>query len=135
MVVTPFIFGNPLKFGSDSCHNTKGKPTFLHREREYPKPHVNHTTHYMHNYREGPPLGPARAGALPWWVVEWRPHDGGFPPWSRPGVNSNVIGTNYFTTFLQNVDVSNLLWIILKIHTIFFFIKKLQTTNVISDYW
>ena len=29
-----FTFGNHLKFGPDSYHKTKGRPTFLHRERE-----------------------------------------------------------------------------------------------------
>ena len=37
----PLTFGNPLKFGPGSCHNTKGIPTFLHREREHLKLHVN----------------------------------------------------------------------------------------------
>ena len=32
--MTPLTFGNPLKFGPDSCPKTKGRPTFLHRERE-----------------------------------------------------------------------------------------------------
>ena len=32
-MATPFTFGNLLKFGLDSCHNAKGRPTFLHWER------------------------------------------------------------------------------------------------------
>ena len=32
-MATLLTFGNPLKFGRDSCHNARGRPTFLHRER------------------------------------------------------------------------------------------------------
>ena len=41
--MTPLTFGNHLKFGPDSYHNAKGRPTFLHQEREHPKLRMNHT--------------------------------------------------------------------------------------------
>ena len=34
LVATPLTFGNPLKFGPDSCHKAKGRPAFLYQERE-----------------------------------------------------------------------------------------------------
>ena len=37
-LMTPLTFGNHLKFGPGSCHNAKGRPTFLHIEREREKP-------------------------------------------------------------------------------------------------
>jgi len=43
--MTSLTFGNPLKLGPDSCHNAKGRPTFLHRERERLKPCANHAPH------------------------------------------------------------------------------------------
>ena len=85
--MTSLTFGNHLKFGQDSCHTSKDKPTFLHREREHSKLRVN-CTHYMRNHWEGPPTGPTRAGASPRRVVEWRPNDDDFPLRSRPGVDN-----------------------------------------------
>ena len=54
-MATPLTFGNHLKFGPDSYHKTKGRPTFLHREREreHPKLCTNHT----HSHWEGPSTG------------------------------------------------------------------------------
>ena len=47
---------NPLKSGPDSCHNAKGRPNFLHREREraLETPREQHT----------PFKGPTRAGVV-----------------------------------------------------------------------
>ena len=70
-MATPLIFSNPLKFGPDSYHNAKGRPTVLHREREHPKPHVNNT----HIHQEGPSMGPAHTGAVARRVVEQRHGD------------------------------------------------------------
>ena len=65
LVVTPLTFGNPLKFGPDSCHKTKGRPTFLHRKREHPKLCAS-TQHHI--YWEGPrqavEQGPAMTAAI-----------------------------------------------------------------------
>ena len=67
MVVTSLTFGNPLKSSLDSCHNAKGRPTFLHRERErerereHPKLHTN--THNQVS-RRALQWGHARAGTV-----------------------------------------------------------------------
>ena len=45
-MATPLTFGNPLKFGPDSYHNAKGRPTFLHQERERERaPEALHKQH------------------------------------------------------------------------------------------
>ena len=94
-MATPLTFGNPLKFGPGSCHNDKGRPTFLHREREHSKPRANHATHYTLHTRTsritpretGLPMGPpTRAEASPLQVVEWRPMMAVFSLWSRLGM-------------------------------------------------
>jgi len=36
-VATSLSFGIHLKFGQDSRYTSKGRPTFLQREREHPK--------------------------------------------------------------------------------------------------
>ena len=59
-MANPLTFGNPLKFGPDSCPKTKGRPTFLHREREHPKLHVNNTI----TPRAALQRGPMHAGAV-----------------------------------------------------------------------
>jgi len=60
-VATSFTLGNPLKFGLDPCHNAKGRPTFLHKERETaPEAYANNT----HIHWEGPPMGPLCTGAV-----------------------------------------------------------------------
>ena len=61
-MATPLTFGNPLKFGPDSYHNAKGRPTFLHREREREREREStrssaQTTRIYH--REGPLTSPA----------------------------------------------------------------------------
>ena len=65
------------------------------REREHSKSHTNHATHHTCAHYAIPFLRRAfnkprtRAGELPRRVVERRPHDdGGFPPWSRPNIDS-----------------------------------------------
>ena len=60
MVATPLTFGNLVKFSLDSYHKTKGRPTFLHREREHPKLHVNNTI----TPRVALQRGPMHAGAV-----------------------------------------------------------------------
>ena len=67
----------PLKFGQDSCHTSKGRPTFLNkerereREREHPKLHVNHQPHnHLRGNFNRPPC------------VQERHHDG----WSDKGL-------------------------------------------------
>ena len=72
-MATLLTFGNPLKFGLDSCHNAKGRPTFLHREREHLKLRAKHTrTSYHH--REEPSNGtPRTRELLPRRVVEQGP--------------------------------------------------------------
>ena len=66
-MVTPLTFGNPLKFGSDSCHNTKGRLTFLHWERESTQSpawttlHTPlHTRTHIHHHLKGAFNGPTR---------------------------------------------------------------------------
>jgi len=46
------------------------------------KPHAHNQS------RREPPMGHMHARASPRWVVKRRPHDGGFPLRSRPGVNN-----------------------------------------------
>ena len=46
-MATSLTFGNPLKFGPDSCHNVKSRPTFLHRERE--REHLKLCMNNMHH--------------------------------------------------------------------------------------
>jgi len=69
-VATPLTFGNLLKCGLGSYHNTKDRPTSLHREREYLKLRVNntHTT-----IREGPSnRAPCTWELSPQWLVKRR---------------------------------------------------------------
>ena len=66
-MVTPLTFGNPLKFGLDSYHNAKGRPTFHHREREHPKLFVKHTRIHI---EKGPPMGPHAQELSPQRMVE-----------------------------------------------------------------
>ena len=69
MVATPLIFDNPLKFGPDSCHKTKGRqiPSYIERERERKRERERerereralealHKPH--HHIEKGPPTGP-----------------------------------------------------------------------------
>ena len=79
-------FGNPLKFGQDSCHTTKGRQIPSSNERESTRSSAGNTLSVPTN-QEGPSTGPAHAGALPRQVVERRPDDGGFPIRSRPSVD------------------------------------------------
>ena len=75
-MATPLTFGNPLKFGPNSCHNAKGRPTFLHRERMLPKLCVKRT--HLH-IREGPSNGAMHTRELsPRRVVERRHGSSGF---------------------------------------------------------
>ena len=65
-MATLLTFGNPLKFGLDSCHNAKGRSTFLHRERERereraPKAPREHPRH--HPFERGLPTGPRACGS------------------------------------------------------------------------
>ena len=71
LVATSLTFGNHLEFGQDSCHTSKGRPTFLPRERK--RERASEALCEPHNYWEGPSMGLARAGASPWRVVERRP--------------------------------------------------------------
>ena len=73
--MTPLTFGNPFKFGPDSFHNSKGRPTFLHREREHPKHCAKHTRIHI---ERGPPKGPHTRGSC---------HHGG---WSNEGAVAAV---------------------------------------------
>ena len=70
--MTPLTFGNHLKFGPDSCHNTKGRPTFLHRERERERAlEASREQNHIYIFREGPSNGAPQAQELsPWRVVE-----------------------------------------------------------------
>ena len=73
-MATPFTFGNPLKFGPNSNHKTKGSPTFLHREREHPKLRVKHTLIIEGALQRGP----VRAGAVAMMGGRMKAHgDGG----------------------------------------------------------
>ena len=84
--MTPLTFGNHLKFGPGSCHNAKGRPTFLHtqrerereREREKPPkaPRESHkcTTLII---KRGPLTRPHAQELSPWGVVERRHSIGG----------------------------------------------------------
>ena len=51
---------NPLKSGPDSCHNAKGRPNFLHREREraLETPREQHTP-----FKRGLSIGPHTCGS------------------------------------------------------------------------
>ena len=80
-MATPLTFGNHLKFFQDSCHTSKGRPTFLPWERVYPKLHTNHT-----DYLEGPLMVPTRVGASPRQVVKRRPNSD-FPTVRIPSVD------------------------------------------------
>ena len=68
-----FTFGIHLKFGPNSHHKTKGRPSSLHREREHPKLHAN----YTHSHREGPPTGLVRVLAVATAGGRMKAHDGG----------------------------------------------------------
>ena len=66
----PLTFGNHLKFGPGSCHNAKGKPTFLHRERERaPKAPCKARTCTTSHIEKGPPMGPCARGSC--WHSGW----------------------------------------------------------------
>ena len=70
-MATLLIFGNPLKFGSDSYRNAKGRPTFLHREKER-APEAPREAHH-HHYWKGPSNRALHMQELlPRWVVERR---------------------------------------------------------------
>ena len=71
LVATSLTFGIHLKFGQDSCHTSKARPTFLPWVRK----RAPNTSCEPYHYREGPPTGLASTRALPWWVVERRPND------------------------------------------------------------
>ena len=82
-MATPFTFGNPLKFSSDSCHNAKGRPTFLHREREK-APEALCEAHIAHQISRGAlQWGPTRAGAVA--MAGGRTKAVVFPPFSDRG--------------------------------------------------
>ena len=108
-MATPFIFGNLLKFGLDSCHNTKGRPTFLHQERERaPKPpreprHTNYTCAHPIIQEKGLPTGPRARESVATASGRIKAHDSssGFSAtvFSRPGVDS--FSTIYFILFLK----------------------------------
>jgi len=71
LVAIPHTFGNHLKFGLDSRHDTKGRPTFLHWEREHLKLRVNTRTFTLRGALQ---RGPAHARELsPRLVVERGP--------------------------------------------------------------
>ena len=61
-MATPLTFDNPLKFGLDSCHKTKGWPTFLHWERKHPKLRTNNMCTTISRWALQ--QGPARVGAI-----------------------------------------------------------------------
>ena len=45
----------PLKFSQDSCHTSKGRLTFLHRERKHLKLRMNHVhTNQLRGASNGP---------------------------------------------------------------------------------
>ena len=80
LVATPLTFGNPLKFGLDSCHKAKGKLVFLYREREIESTQSSAWTPITPYIREGPFNGALCVRELlPWPVVERRHSGGGFP--------------------------------------------------------
>ena len=92
--MTPLTFGNPLKFGPNFCHNTKGRPTFLHRERECSKPRTNHATHYytrahLSSISKGAFNGPRARKSITTaggrMKARWRRWF--FAPFSRPGID------------------------------------------------
>ena len=67
--MTSLTFGNPLKFGQDSCHTSKGRYLPPPRERapealRGPLAPIN---------REEPPTGPTHVKVSPQQVVERRP--------------------------------------------------------------
>ena len=70
-MATPLTFGNPLKFGLDSCHITKGRQISSSTKRESTQSPMWTTPP---SYRVGPSNGTLRALELsPWWVVEQGP--------------------------------------------------------------
>ena len=71
-----FTFGNPLKFGPDSYHNAKGRPSFLHTKRAPEAPYETHTPHAI---ERGPLTGPRTRGSCR--------HDG----WSNEGTVAAVV--------------------------------------------
>ena len=74
--MTPLTFGNPLKFGLDSCHNAEGRSTFLDQEREHPKLCAMHTAHTI-ILRETLQRGPAHTGVVATTGGWTRARDGG----------------------------------------------------------
>ena len=93
LVATPLIFGNHLKFGLDSCHNAKCRPTFLYQEREHLKLRANHTHTTIHISRGALQRGPAHTGVVATASGQMKAHDDGdnfsTPFRSRPGINTN----------------------------------------------
>ena len=61
-MATPLNFGKPLKFGPDSYLNAKGRPTFLHQERENTRSSARNT--HAYTSRGALQRGPACAGAV-----------------------------------------------------------------------
>jgi len=74
-VATPLTFGNHLKFGPNSHHDTKGRPTFLHRERKSTQSSVR-TTHTSTS-RGVLQRGPTCAQAVAMVSGRMRAHNGG----------------------------------------------------------
>ena len=68
-MATSLTFGNHLKFGQDSCHTSKGRPTFLPRETEYPKLRANHTIIERGLQQASHAWGVATASG---WTKAWR---------------------------------------------------------------
>ena len=88
-MATPLTFGNPLKFGPDSCHKAKGRPAFLYQEREIESTQSSTWTPITPYIWERPSNGALRARELsPRQVVEWSHSDGSFRSQSSLGVNS-----------------------------------------------
>ena len=88
-MATSLTFGNPLKFGPDSCHNAKGRQIPSSTERESTQSLVRTTP----SYREGPSNGaPCVRELSPLRVVEQGPATMVvvFPPRSDRGWASTI---------------------------------------------
>ena len=72
-MATSLTFGNHLKFGSNSCHNAKGRPTYLHWEKEREKEQLKlHANTRIPSFREEPSIEVSHEWELsPRRVVEW----------------------------------------------------------------
>ena len=63
LVATPLTFGNPLKFCLDFRHNAKGRPTFLHWERERESTRSSTRTTMQIDIERGSLIGPRARGS------------------------------------------------------------------------